>query len=147
MLTQLHNLWTNFHIIITFLFSLLTFDSSLYSRGKIARRITISLLGAMGGVAPAKPEKTGGVASAKPATEETQNLICKVKAEMELQAGRSFDVFEAVSVASQVGGKEFRVIGVPLSHTPPKVVAGTNFFVKVRVGSESYVHARIYRGE
>ena len=61
----------------------------------------------------------GGVASAKPATEETQNLICKVKAEMELQAGRSFDVFEAVSVASQVGGK-----GIPrhwcsfVSHSP-----------------------------
>ena len=35
----------------------------------------------------------------------------------------------------------------PLSHTPLKVVAGTNFFVKVRVGSEDYVHARIYRGE
>ena len=30
------------------------------------------------------------------------------------------------------------------SHFPFKVVAGSNYFVKIHVGDEVYVHARIY---
>jgi len=67
----------------------------------------------------------GGLAEANEANEEIQCLVDRIRSDLEGKAGKSFSQFSAVSYRSQV-------------------VAGTNYFVKIHVGDEDYVHARIF---
>lgn len=57
---------------------------------------------------------------------DIQNLIEQVREAVELKAGANFAEYKAIQVSKQV-------------------VAGTNYFVKVHVGGDCYVHVRIYK--
>ncbi|XP_019647791.1 PREDICTED: cystatin-B-like [Branchiostoma belcheri] len=69
----------------------------------------------------------GGASGAQDATPEIQAICDEVKAEVEKQAGVKYRTFQAVSYRSQV-------------------VAGTNYFIKVDVGGEKYVHLTVFKG-
>jgi len=68
----------------------------------------------------------GGASKAQPATEEIQAVVEKVKDQVLAKSNKVASVYEAVSYSTQV-------------------VAGTNFFVKVKVGDGDYIHLRIFR--
>ncbi|ELV10333.1 cystatin-B [Tupaia chinensis] len=68
----------------------------------------------------------GGTSDTKPATAETQDLVDQVKHELEEKENKKFPVFKATSFKSQV-------------------VAGTNYFVKVHVGGEEFIHVRLFQ--
>ncbi|XP_061861733.1 cystatin-B [Colius striatus] len=68
----------------------------------------------------------GGTSAARPATDETQQIADKVKPQIEEKEGKTFDVFNAVEFKTQV-------------------VAGTNYFIKVHVGNDEYVHLRVFQ--
>ncbi|KAM9300884.1 cystatin-B-like [Morus bassanus] len=68
----------------------------------------------------------GGTSAARPATEETQKIADEVKSQIEEKEGKTFDVFTAVEFKTQV-------------------VAGTNYFIKVHVGNDEFVHLRVFR--
>jgi len=68
----------------------------------------------------------GGTSEAKKADAEVQSICDKVRPDLEGKADRKFPEFTAVSVKTQV-------------------VAGTNYFVKIHVGNEDYLHVRIFK--
>uniref|UniRef100_A0A8D2JST9 Cystatin-B n=1 Tax=Sciurus vulgaris TaxID=55149 RepID=A0A8D2JST9_SCIVU len=68
----------------------------------------------------------GAPSATQPATAETQDIADQVKSQLEEKENQKFPVFKAVSYKSQV-------------------VAGTNYFIKVDVGSENFVHLRVFR--
>ncbi|KAF4522517.1 hypothetical protein B566_EDAN002603 [Ephemera danica] len=69
----------------------------------------------------------GGISDGhKEATPEVQTLCDKVKEAVETKIGKPLQEFTAKVYKTQV-------------------VAGTNFFVKVHAGSDSFLHLRIYR--
>ncbi|TSK98422.1 Cystatin-B [Bagarius yarrelli] len=72
------------------------------------------------------PLLCGGTTEAKDATEEVQKICDEMKPHAEEKAERKFDVFTAKSYKTQL-------------------VAGTNFFIKVHVGGEEFVHIRVYK--
>ncbi|KAF4075724.1 hypothetical protein AMELA_G00222190 [Ameiurus melas] len=72
------------------------------------------------------PLLCGGTTEAKDATDEVQKICDEMKPHAEEKAGKKFDVFTAKSYKSQV-------------------VAGTNYFIKVHVGGDVFVHLRVYR--
>ncbi|XP_078619933.1 cystatin-B-like [Branchiostoma floridae x Branchiostoma japonicum] len=68
----------------------------------------------------------GGANEPEAATEEVQAICDQVKGEVEQQAGVTFDIFRATTFSSQV-------------------VAGTNYFIKVDVGGEKFVHLKVFK--
>ncbi|KAL4657392.1 cystatin-B-like [Arapaima gigas] len=68
----------------------------------------------------------GGTGGVQDATSVVQKLCDEVRAAAEEKAGTKFDTFTAEKFTTQV-------------------VAGTNYFVKVRVCEESFVHVRIFQ--
>ncbi|XP_008825607.1 cystatin-B [Nannospalax galili] len=67
----------------------------------------------------------GGPSALQPATAETQKIADQVKHQLEEKENQKFTVFKAVSFKSQV-------------------VAGTNYFIKVDVGDDKFVHLRVF---
>ncbi|KAJ8333283.1 hypothetical protein SKAU_G00421790 [Synaphobranchus kaupii] len=72
------------------------------------------------------PLLCGGAGPPQDATPEVQDICDEMKPQAEDKAGKKFDDFNAKSFTSQV-------------------VQGTNFFIKVHVGGDDYVHLRVYR--
>ena len=68
----------------------------------------------------------GGFGGPRPADDEVKELVKSVKSKVEEKANAQYAEFEAVSFTTQV-------------------VAGTNFIVKVKVGSDQYIHVKIFR--
>ncbi|XP_001364996.3 cystatin-B [Monodelphis domestica] len=68
----------------------------------------------------------GGTSATKPATDETQRIADAVKAELEEKENRKFSTFKTVEFKSQM-------------------VAGINYFIKVLVGEEEFVHLRVFQ--
>ncbi|KAI3355274.1 hypothetical protein L3Q82_018131 [Scortum barcoo] len=72
------------------------------------------------------PMMCGGTGPPADADETIQSICDGVRADVEEQAGRKYDVFKAVSYATQT-------------------VAGTNYFIKVHVGGEEHVHLCVFK--
>jgi len=71
----------------------------------------------------------GGTGALKPADDHIRTICAEVRPAVENSANAKFEEFEPVSYKSQV-------------------VAGTNYFVKVKVRSadDSHVHIRVFKG-
>jgi len=72
------------------------------------------------------PMMPGGASASREADAEVQSLCDQIKAELEGKAGKTFGVFTALEVRTQV-------------------VNGTNYFVKVDVGNDDCLHVRIHK--
>ncbi|XP_070568101.1 cystatin-B-like [Ptychodera flava] len=68
----------------------------------------------------------GGMKAPEPATAEVQELLDGIRKEVEEKAGSSFAAYEAKLYATQL-------------------VNGVNYFVKVHVGDEKFVHIRFHK--
>ncbi|XP_032262041.1 cystatin-A [Phoca vitulina] len=68
----------------------------------------------------------GGLTEAKPATPEIQEIVNKVKPQLEEKTNESYQEFEAVEYKTQV-------------------VAGINYYIKVRVGDNNYIHMKVFK--
>ncbi|KAK2158776.1 hypothetical protein LSH36_164g06010 [Paralvinella palmiformis] len=69
--------------------------------------------------------KCGGTSPAVEADDRVQSVCDKVKASLEGKVGHKFNEYKALTVTKQV-------------------VAGTNYFVKIHIGNEEYIHVRIF---
>ncbi|XP_060077971.1 cystatin-A-like [Ylistrum balloti] len=69
---------------------------------------------------------TGGLGEEKPANGEIQEIVDNLKDDVKAICNQEFERFIAVSYKSQV-------------------VAGVNYFIKVDVGDEHYIHIRVYK--
>ncbi|XP_040921925.1 cystatin-B-like [Toxotes jaculatrix] len=67
----------------------------------------------------------GGLSEAQEAGENIQKICDNVKPDVQKKAGKNYEVFTAVLYETQV-------------------VAGTNYYIKVHVGGENYVHLRVF---
>lgn len=70
--------------------------------------------------------KCGGMTPAKPAVSEVQEICDLVREDVETKAGKKFAEYVAIEYSTQV-------------------VAGTNYFVKIHIGNEEYMHVRIFQ--
>ncbi|XP_020023588.2 cystatin-A [Castor canadensis] len=68
----------------------------------------------------------GGLSEARPATPEIQEIADKIKLQLEEKTNETYQEFKAVEYKTQV-------------------VAGTNFYIKIRVGDGEYIHVRVFR--
>ncbi|XP_008841157.1 cystatin-A [Nannospalax galili] len=69
----------------------------------------------------------GGLSKAKPATPEIQEMANKVKAQVEEQTNQTYEEYKAVEYKTQV-------------------VAGINYFIKMCVAGDQYIHLKIFIG-
>ncbi|XP_015998982.1 cystatin-B [Rousettus aegyptiacus] len=67
----------------------------------------------------------GGPSSTQPATAEIQAITDQVKSQLEEKTNKKYPIFKAVEFKSQV-------------------VAGTNYFIKVQVGDDDFIHIRVF---
>ncbi|XP_078088838.1 cystatin-B-like [Mustelus asterias] len=67
----------------------------------------------------------GGTGPEKPATQELQQLADSLKSAIEEAAKKKYEVFVVKSYKTQP-------------------VSGTNYFIKIHVGGDDYVHARVF---
>mgnify|MGYP002507290866 CR=1 FL=1 len=67
----------------------------------------------------------GGTSSAQPATAEIQAIADQVKSQLEEKTNKKYRMFKAVEFKSQV-------------------VAGTNYFIKVQVDDDDFIHIRVF---
>ncbi|XP_043556909.1 cystatin-A1-like [Chiloscyllium plagiosum] len=67
----------------------------------------------------------GGTSSEKTVTPEVQQIAYSMKSEIEEKANRTYDVFVVKSFKTQI-------------------VAGINYFMKIHVGGDDYIHVKIY---
>ncbi|XP_010591221.1 cystatin-A [Loxodonta africana] len=68
----------------------------------------------------------GGLTEAKPATPEIQQIANEVKPQLEQKTNETYKDFEAVEYKTQV-------------------VAGVNYYIKVRIGDNNYIHLKIFK--
>ncbi|XP_021534816.1 cystatin-B [Neomonachus schauinslandi] len=68
----------------------------------------------------------GAPTASQPATAETQAIADQVKPQLEEQENKKYATFKAVEFRSQV-------------------VAGMNYFIKVQVDNDEFVHLRVFR--
>ncbi|XP_054569559.1 cystatin-B-like [Eptesicus fuscus] len=68
----------------------------------------------------------GGCSATRPATDEIQAIADKVKAQLEEKENKKYPTFKATEYKSQL-------------------VAGTNYFIKVQVEDDDFVHIRVFR--
>ncbi|XP_005434391.1 cystatin-A [Falco biarmicus] len=68
----------------------------------------------------------GGLSEAKPATPEVQHIVNQVKLQFESRVNRTCGIFKAIVYKTQV-------------------VAGINYFIKVQVSDNEYVHLRVFQ--
>ncbi|XP_055270821.1 cystatin-B [Moschus berezovskii] len=67
----------------------------------------------------------GAPSATQPATAETQAIADKVKSQLEEKENKKFPVFKALEFKSQL-------------------VAGKNYFIKVQVDEDDFVHIRVF---
>ncbi|XP_006036742.1 leukocyte cysteine proteinase inhibitor 1 [Alligator sinensis] len=67
----------------------------------------------------------GGLTPTEPATPEVQKIADQVKSQLEAKTDKTYTVFKAIIYRTQL-------------------VAGTNYFIKVQVGENDYVHLRVF---
>ncbi|KAL5457227.1 hypothetical protein EMCRGX_G034472 [Ephydatia muelleri] len=70
--------------------------------------------------------RPGGLTSVRDATPEVQAVADAIRTELESRSETIFDEYVAVQYATQV-------------------VAGLNYFIKVHVGHNDYVHLRVFK--
>ncbi|KAM4888611.1 cystatin-A [Thomomys bottae] len=68
----------------------------------------------------------GGLSEARRATPEIQEIADQVKQQLEEKTNETYEEFEAIEYKSQV-------------------VAGTMFYIKIRVGDGRYTHIKVFR--
>ncbi|XP_021065291.1 cystatin-A isoform X2 [Mus pahari] len=68
----------------------------------------------------------GGLSEARPATEEVQEIVDQVKAQLEEKTNEKYEIFKAVEYKTQV-------------------VAGFNYFIKVDVGGGCFIHLKVFK--
>uniref|UniRef100_A0A8C4MAP6 Cystatin A n=2 Tax=Equus asinus TaxID=9793 RepID=A0A8C4MAP6_EQUAS len=69
---------------------------------------------------------TGGLTEARRATPEIQEIADRVKPQLEEKTNQTYEEFKAVEYKTQV-------------------VAGTNYYIKVQVGDNNYIHLKIFK--
>ncbi|XP_038202353.1 cystatin-A [Arvicola amphibius] len=69
----------------------------------------------------------GGLTEARPATPEIQEIADKIRGKLEEKTNEKYEKFEAIEYKSQV-------------------VAGINYFIKMDVGNDNYIHVKVFQG-
>ncbi|KAM6144463.1 cystatin-A-like [Phoenicopterus ruber ruber] len=68
----------------------------------------------------------GGLSETEAATPEIQHIVNEVKPQFESRENRTYGIFKAIVYKTQV-------------------VAGINYFIKVQVSDDNYVHLRVFQ--
>ncbi|XP_007112234.1 cystatin-A [Physeter macrocephalus] len=69
---------------------------------------------------------SGGLTEAQPATPEIQEMANTIKPQLEEKTNETYEEFEAVEYKTQV-------------------VAGMNYYIKIQVGNDHYIHVKVFK--